>query len=275
MALDSLHTLVDRLARSPGVRQLRSRRFDFQFANNKGLNLFRGVYRSFEEALEAIPESQRAGYDSDQAAELYTGWLDVFDYDYPAMFWLQRAMLDGSRHIFDLGGNIGIKYYAYSRHCLFPEDLQWTVCDVPAVVRKGREVARERGVGTQLTFVDTAKAPGRSDILFASGSLQYLPNSLSELLADFTDRPKWIIINITPLHPVHGYFTVNSFGPGFCAYRVQQRDAFIAAVRHAGYITRAEWRNAGKLLELPFDPGYGLDYYSGICFQRSESDLGR
>lgn len=269
MALDSLHMLVDRLAGSPGIRDLRKRRFDAHFANNKGLNLFRGVYRSFEEAAEAIPQSQRAGYDSEQAAELYTDWVDVFDYDYPAMFWLQRTLLEGMRHIFDLGGNVGIKYYAYRKHCLFPEGLRWTVCDLPAVTRKGRELAKARGAEIQLSFVESPQAMAGCDVLFASGSLQYLPQSLPELLAGLAELPRWIVINITPLHSVHDYFTVNSFGPGFSAYRVQRRDSFADSIRRAGYITRAEWKNPGKVLDLPFEPGYGVDHYSGMCFERS------
>ena len=270
MALDSLHHIVDRLSLAPGVRKLRKRRFDAYFTNNKGLNLFRGVYGSYEEALAAIPPAQRRGYDSDEAAELYTEWLDIFDYDYPAMFWLQRAMLDGARTIFDVGGNIGIKYYAYRRHCAFPDNLRWTVADVPAVVRKGRALAQAQAAD-KLAFSESTNEMSGCDVLFASGSLQYLPRTLPELLQEASYRPPWIILNITPLHPVHTFYTVNSFGPGYCAYRVQQRDAFLESVRAAGYHVRAEWKNPGKVLELPFEHGYGLHHYSGLCLQLSSS----
>ena len=269
MALDALHAFVDRLASMPGLRQLRERRWDSHFINNKGLNLFRGVYRSYQEALDAIPASQRDGYDSDAAASLYTEWLDVFDYDYPAMFWIQRALLDGMRHVLDLGGNLGIKYYAFRKHCVFPADLRWTVVDVPAVVRRGRDFALQRGDAEHLTFAEHLPTDPAYQVLFASGSLQYLPRSLPEMLSDAAGKPKWIVVNITPLHPRHTYFTVNSFGPGFCAYRVQERNAFLRDVEASGYTVRNEWKNVGKVLDLPFDPGYGLDHYSGVCFERT------
>jgi len=265
MPLDALHGLVDRLARAPGIRQMRQHRWEAYFRRNPGLNLFQGIYPSYEDARSAIPPSARAGYDTDAAAALYADWFDVFDYDYPAMFWVQRALIDGARHIVDLGGHIGIKYYAFSRHCRFPDDLHWEVVDVPAVIQRGRSIAAERTDAPHLNFSNGLPQSLVYDVLFASGSLQYLPESLSQLLQG-RYTPSWIIVNTMPLHPRHSYFTVNSFGPGFAAYRVERRNDFVQAVENLGYRLLAEWRNIGKTLDLPFNRGYGLDHYTGMTF---------
>jgi putative methyltransferase (TIGR04325 family) len=65
----------------------------------------------------------------------------IYPADYPVMFWLEKFIGEGCRKFFDLGGHIGVSYYAYQLHIGYPQDLRWTVCDVPAVVAKGRELS--------------------------------------------------------------------------------------------------------------------------------------
>lgn len=266
MALDALHAVVDRLADAPGIRHLRQTRFDRHFYANAGQNLFRGVYPTFAEAEAAVPANQNSGYDSEDAASLYLSWLDVFDYDYPALFWIQRSFADGMRTVFDLGGNIGIKYYAYAKLAQFPEDLVWTVGDLPAVVEKGRSFAREQGAPAQLHFADHALAIDQAELLFASGSLQYLPTPLPEILNALQHRPRRVIVNITPVHASTEFYTVNSFGAGFSAYRIVRRDSFLTAMGSCGYRLRDDWKNVGKGLELPFRKELRVPHYSGFCF---------
>ncbi|MBL0093826.1 MAG: hypothetical protein IPP50_16770 [Piscinibacter sp.] len=47
---------------------------------------------------------------------------------------------------------------------------------------------------------------------------------------------------------------------------MQSRDEFVAAVVAQGYTLRHEWRNIGKPLRLPFEPGHSLEDYAGFCF---------
>lgn len=268
MAFDVLHTAVERLSMAPGLRHIRESRFDRVFVSNPGLNLFRGVYASFDEALASIPVQRRQGYDCDEAATLYENWLDVFDYDYPALFWVQRSIAQGMRSVCDLGGNIGFKYLAFHKLADFPADLRWTVIDLPAIVARGRTFAQEHGVSHALCFTDDANAADGHELLFASGSLQYLPRSLPEILLSSSAKPKRIVVNITPIHPSRGFFTINSFGPGFAPYRVQQRGEFIDGIERAGYRLADEWKNLKKSLDMPFDKELCIDHYSGFCFER-------
>ena len=112
---------------------------------------------------------------------------------------------------------------------------------------------------------DIADADG-VDIIYASGVLQYLPQTLAEIVAGLKRRPRRIIVNTAAIHPSKSFFTLNSIGTAFCAYRVQSRDEFVAAVIAQGYTLRHEWRNIGKPLRLPFEPGHSLEDYAGFCF---------
>lgn len=77
-----------------------------------------------------------------------------------------------------------------------------------------------------------------------------------------------MLVNITLIHEAHDFYTVNSFGPGFCPYHVQERSRFLAAMREVGYELHAEWRNPGKTLELLGRADLSLQEYSGFCFDR-------
>ncbi len=73
-------------------------------------------------------------------------------------------------------------------------------------------------------------------------------------------------MNTAAIHPTRSFFTLNSIGTAFCAYRVQSRDGFVGSVVGQGYTLRHEWRNIGKPLRLPFENGCSLEDYAGFCF---------
>jgi putative methyltransferase (TIGR04325 family) len=254
----------------PGVLQWRRRRFNNHFEHNTVDHLFRGVFDSADAALASAPPRRLLGYDNPASSELYLKRLAVDDHDPPAMFWLQQAFDQGATRVADLGGSVGIKYFAFRQWMRYPERLAWRVVDVPAATARGRQFAREQGAGPALEFADDLRAACEMQVLYASGVLQYLPQTLGQLLAAAPTRPDWVIVNTTPIHPSASYFTLNSIGTAYCAYRVQAREAFVREVLGAGYRLRAEWRNVGKLMQLPLHPSHSLDCYSGFCFQAAE-----
>jgi hypothetical protein len=75
-------------------------------------------------------------------ASLYSP--QIYFYDYPGLFWLGRSIDAGLTRVFDLGGHIGIKYYAFRRVLSYPDSLRWTVCDVPSVVEQRPRLAAQR-----------------------------------------------------------------------------------------------------------------------------------
>jgi hypothetical protein len=78
----------------------------------------------------------------------------VFPNDYPMMVWLSNALDDGARKLFDLGGHVGISYYADQPFLRYPPELSWRVCDVPAVAQAGRRLAARRDQFHQLDFTE-------------------------------------------------------------------------------------------------------------------------
>lgn len=265
--LQKLHINIDRCARLPGVRRLVERSYRRAFVANREQNLFHEVFDSFEAAAAAATAYGTVGYDNVASADLYLDMMRVVDYDYPGMFWLARSFQEGFRTVFDVGGSIGIKYYAFAKPLPVPNDVRWTVEDVPAVAQRGRELAIERGVSENLKFTDEFAQGDGSELLFASGSLQYLPHTLAEYLAEWKQRPRRIVINTTPIH-VKEFFTVNSIGTAFCPYRVQNQGNLVRSLGQLGYKLIDQWSNQGKELRLPLHPDLSLDHYRGFCFDR-------
>ena len=172
--IDRAHEFVERVFALPGILDWRKRRFDHAFADGNYGGVCRGIYASYEEAAAAAPKTLPLGYDNDGPARMYQDRLvRVFPSDYPMMFWLQKAFAEGARRVFDLGGHVGISYYAYQRHLPYPSDLSWRVCDVPAVVRSGLELARTRDDQHRLSFTEHFEEADNADVLFTSGCVQY------------------------------------------------------------------------------------------------------
>ncbi len=271
MAFDKAHRLIDRVADLPGIRGWRRRRHEQRFRERLG-HAFSGVYPTFAAAAAAVPEGLPGDYDNEAAAGMYVDRLQVDDHDRPALFWLLEALAAGARRICDLGGSTGIKYYAFTpllTPFLAPGSaVNWHVIEVPAAAELGARIAAQRGVGQQLTFGSEVAAASGCDVLFVSGALQYLPQSLGQILGALADKPRRVLINTTPIHASRSYFTLNNIGTACCPYRVTARDEFVEEVRSQGYLLRDHWQNLGKRLDLPFEAGLTIEHYSGFCFDR-------
>ncbi|MET3495090.1 TIGR04325 family methyltransferase [Variovorax boronicumulans] len=235
-----------------------------KFLNNQDENLFMGSFESFAAAEAGAPPSKDVGYDHASAANLYSP--QIYFYDYPGLFWLGRSIDAGLTRIFDLGGHIGIKYYAFRRVLSYPDSLRWTVCDVPSVIENGRAVAVQREVTGQLAFTTDYREASGCDVLYASGSLQYLPVRIDEMLSTLQAKPKRIVLNTTAVHPERTIYTLNSIGVAVCPYRIQHHEELLATLTRSGYRKRDAWRNEGKPIEVPFVDGGDKPYYAGCCF---------
>jgi len=258
--------LLGALRNMPLFKQRQLAAYQRRFLENASENLFMGRFDSFEGALAQVPKHKPTGYDNAESAKLaYTS--QITSWDYPVLFWLQRAFGDGLTSVFDLGGHVGIKYYAFKRTLPFPAGLRWTVCDVPAVIKEGAEIATHRDPTQQLGFTsDYAQASGH-DILLASGSLQYLPIRLVEILRTLPVKPRRILLNTTAAHTEETFYTVNSISTAFCAYRIQSWEELKEELKSAGYARVDTWQNDGKPIGVPFERGGDLAYYAGGYFQ--------
>lgn len=262
------HAVRDRLLMLPGIAQWRKHRFDKAFSEGHYGDHCRGVFETSEQAAQSAPPTLPLGYDNPGAASMYRDRLDrIYPSDYPAMLWLQKAFADNVRRVFDLGGHVGVGYYAYQKHMAYPEGLSWTVCDVPAVVMSGRELAATRDAGRALKFTDQFADADNADLLFSSGCLQYLTETLAERLQTLGKRPRWILLNLIPLHQDKSFWTVQSIGEAFCPYRIQHMASFLASLEALGYTVLDVWENMGKHCEVAFEPEHSLDRYHGAVLR--------
>jgi len=235
-----------------------------KFLNNTDENLFMGSFESFAAAEAGAPSSKAVGYANADAGELYSP--QIYFYDYPGLFWLGRSIDAGLTRVFDLGGHVGIKYYAFRRVLSYPSTLRWTVCDVPGVVESGRAMAVKREATQQLGFTTDYHDASGCDVLYVSGSLQYLPVRMDTILSELAVKPRRIVMNTTAVHPERTIYTLNSIGIAVCPYRIQHHDELLADLSRSGYRKRDVSRNEGKPIEVPFVEGGDKPYYAGCCF---------
>ncbi|HEU4731390.1 MAG TPA: TIGR04325 family methyltransferase [Kofleriaceae bacterium] len=256
------------IAFSPPIRARLEARYEQHFASAERAHLFRGVYDSFDEAARAAPDSKPLGYDNPGPAAMYRDRVEAVHLsDYPVLFWLARLIRPGTRRLFDLGGHIGLRFYGFRTRLELPDGFQWQVMDVPAVVRAGRELAREKAAA-QLTFTDRREDLAGADILFATGSLQYLERPLHEILAGISARPAHVLINQLPMHDGAAYYTLQSIGTAFCPYRIEDRPGLVAGMAALGYEQLDAWQTPEKYCPIPFHPEHSVRGYEGMYFRR-------
>jgi len=264
-----LHDMLDSALELPGLAGWRRRRFDAAFASGHYGGEFRGVYANRAQCEAAMPQtSMPTGYDNEDMAQAYRNRLErVYPGDYPLLLWLGKAFNDGATRIHDLGGHVGIGYYAYRRYLDYPPTLSWQVHDVPAVMAAGRELAQERDHWKQLSFVDDAGAAADADVLFTSGCIQYLDETLGERIAGLRRRPRWVMVNLLPLHKSEAFWTLQSTGAALCPYRIQRTADFLGEFERLGYEMLDMWENAEKRCTIAFDEAHSLDRYYGMAFR--------
>jgi len=259
---------LERIVGLPGFLQLRKIRFDRAFDAGRAVGCCRGLFATYGDAAVAAPKSRPLGYNHADAANMYRDRLSrVYPSDYPMMLWLQKAFAAGARDIFDLGGHIGLKYYAYRRLVEFPDDLSWRVYDVPAVLAKGRQEALKLDHARRLTFTDRGETAAEADVLFTAGCLQYLEETLAQRVASLRQRPRWLLVNVVPLHERFSFWTVQCIGTAFCPYRIQRMQTFFSELEQLGYRVLDIWENPDTECWIAFEPKYSLDHYSGAALR--------
>lgn len=258
--------LSDIVLALPGMERIRRWDYERIFARRVNANLFRGVFESFDEAERSAPATKVIGYDNPEPASMYAErTLQVYPTDYPVMYWMRDCLTPGTR-VFDLGGHIGVSFYAYSRYLHYPEGLSWQVCDVPAVAEQGKKLAEVKREN-RLTFtVDRQQGDG-ADIFFASGSLQYLEDPVDVLLSRYQQRPKHVIINMLPVHQEREVVTLQSIGTAFCPYKIFHHKKLVSGLESLGYQLVDQWDNAEKACEIPFYEAYSAKPYQGYYFK--------
>lgn len=268
-----VHHITTMVAELPGIRWLAKplyrTRFSRPHGNDEAIRYY-GSYDSFAQAKAQVPHTLPTDFNTKAAGQLYHQCLDKLrTTDYAALYWLSHLLAQGARRLFDLGGHIGISYYAFRPYLDYPVDMRWLVHDVPAVVFAGREWALAHDPEQRLGFADSPGDVDGCDILISSGTLQYLDYTLAELLRRTPRPPAHVLVNRVPMHPSRGYFTLQNFGIAICPYRVMAVPDFIADMEAAGYSMVDHWKSHERSLRVPFEPACAIDSYHGFYFRRS------
>jgi putative methyltransferase (TIGR04325 family) len=263
--------LVDRLAKKLPIL---SDYYRYYICFYHQITACRGIFGTFDEAVKSLPvgtpisHNQSVIHDHTAISELTScrvlGILDSVDY--PIIPWLKSAFAE-SLTVFDFGGNVGVSYYAFQKHLIYPDNLRWIVCDLPEIVKAGEKISQDNNVQNLSFTVEFAEADG-IDILMTFGTLQYVEPSLAALLLQLNRKPRHLLINHLPLYDGETFVTLQNIGyaSAFTPYKIQNRTEFINSLVSLGYklIDTWEWN---RTLSIPFHPKRFVSAYHGFYFR--------
>lgn len=182
--------------------------------------------------------------------------------DYPALFFLQ-PILPVVRRVFDFGGSVGNLLYCYSNYVSIPDDLTWTVFDVPENVQLGEQIAGDAGE-RRLRFTSSLSEGDGADVFLATGALHYFEKSLAAMLSEYRRKPRYVLINRTPFSSGVPFATVQDAGRYRVACMLYNQDELIAEFNAAGYDLVDRWSAAERTHIIPCYPDLSVRAYSGI-----------
>ncbi|MFC5585895.1 methyltransferase, TIGR04325 family [Nitratireductor kimnyeongensis] len=224
---------------------------------------FSGVYANYHDALSAASRRGLAGYDHDTVAGVaFEQMCRLMPWDYPVLFWLSQLRQD-IRSLLDAGGHMGTKFRAFRG--LLPEidHLQWTVYDVPAIVKAGEKRARDDGIES-LRFTGSLDDRGPYDLFLGSGLLQYLDLPLPDLLGRLVAPPKHLLLNKVALRKGRTIVTLERIGPALVPYQIRSEASFLEAVEGMGYRVVDRWTIPSLSHVIDTHPEYGASESAGF-----------
>jgi putative methyltransferase (TIGR04325 family) len=227
---------------------------------------FQGVYGSFEEAQGNAPKGIRSGYDHEDIATVYQGQT-FLPSDYPAIFWLRSVLQREGVRVFDFGGSVGISFYLWQKYFEYPPNIEWLVCDLPAVVHAGRKLAIQKEQN-RLHFTSGFEDADGFDFILTSGCLQYVETPISDLLRKLNRLPPHLLINRVPLHDSRHCVTLQNIRWMVSPYQIFCRERFISSLEVLGYKLIDSWLDPDHTCWIPFYPEYSVEAYSGLYFRR-------
>jgi putative methyltransferase (TIGR04325 family) len=244
------------------------------FPTKAGYSYFKGVYETFEQAIENAPQNKFIGYDNEALAQEYKDELKISikvrTYDYPILFWLKSIFSQDTLElkVFDFGGNVGTHFYSYLNYLNYPPDLMWRVCEVPAIAKAGRELA-ERRACHNLEFTGCFDEASGADIFLASGSIQYV-QSLAKSIENLPKKPTHLLLNRLPLHDNADQFvTLQNGGQVFYPQYVFNKAKFIESFSSLRYELIDLWEDKEEGCNIPFHPEKSLPFYNGLYLRLS------
>lgn len=266
--LPGFRSISERLKRLSAIRSWRERRHLAHFLSLEGFRSFYGVFNSFSEARDSLPESEEHNQRALTPQYVNVRCNRIFSYDYSVIYWLSEAFRQGATSVFDIGGSVGVHYHAYRKILVYPQSLTWQVCELPAIAQVGRELA-ERRHATQLTFTETLD-PGtvQADVWLSAGAIHYIENARPNLLlAACRHRPEYFILNKLPLYDGDDFVSAQNIGKhSFAPQYVYNRQRLVTDIEGTGYRLVDSWEVPECSFYLPGHPEKSFNKYSGLYF---------
>ena len=255
----------------PLIRTWIDKRRYKRFCSKEGFASFYGVFDSFTNARSKCPTSQEFNHRNLADDYANSRIKQLFNYDYPAIFWLNKAFSENATGVFDIGGSVGVHYYAYQQILDYPVKMNWVIFETPEVVRVGHEIATLMGGDkSQLFFTDSLEINRvKADIWFCAGALQYIENAHPcRLLVNCGKRPTYIILNKLPVYNGEDFVVAqnignNSYAPAY----VYNRSRLVSEFESMGYKLLDSWKVLEYNFYLPGYPEKSFDNLSGMAFK--------
>lgn len=254
----------------PLVRPSRLRWERKRFLSPRNYASYFGVYESFASARRELPDNPGFNLRALANEHVDVRTKRVFEYDYPVMWWLQKAFDLGAMAILDIGGSVGVHYYAYRRYLEMPAGLSWEVVEVPQIASLGREIAREQQV-LPLKFttdLNAAAGAGVQDVWISAGAIQYLEDAHpAKLLKHCRSRPPHVLLNKLPLYDGDDFVTAQNLGEGcFSPVHVYNRARFVLSIEALGYMLRDAWDVHERSMHIPAHRECSFATFTGLYF---------
>ena len=260
----ALVALSDRPLTLKFIKALRERPF------GRGLlNLLTGYNRAYVTlagANAAIRSADELGHEHPKYTQLNLSMSENARLsDYPALFHMQ-PLLPSLRTVFDFGGNVGNLLYCYSRHLALPDDLIWTVYDLPNNLKTGATIACEKGE-RRLRFTGQFDEANGADLFIACGSMHYFEEPLPDMIAKLTRLPRHVLINRTPLVDGPPVATIQDAEFWRIACKLHNRDNLIAQFNKLGYDLIGMWSIEESSVIVVCYPDRSARSYTGLFFK--------
>lgn len=231
---------------------------------------FAGAFDSRAAALASLPAQARSGYDNDQIVEVsFADMRHVCLEDYPVVTWLGK-LLPETGGVIDAGGHLGTKYLAF-QDVLNLNDVDWTVYDLPAIVRSGRKLQQAGTLPRALRFADALGDLPGCDLVLASGVLQYLDMSVSDLIGALRHPPRYLVLNKVALRDGPALVTLEQIGSARVPYQIRNRAQFLAELASLGYAVRDSWDIPHLSHVIRTHPWHGASSSWGGVLERRET----
>lgn len=269
------------MARWPLIRMAAVRFRRAQFFSSSGTFAYYGLFESFEEARAWLPKTPE--FNSELLVTEYVEVRSkrVFEYDYPVMWRLEHALRHGAKGILDIGGSVGVHYYAYLPYIQQLERQHWQVVEVPAIAAVGRKLAKQNAAKGLcfLEDLDQAVRSAKQDIWLSAGAIQYVEDGRPDLLLRRAGtRPRHVLLNKLPLYDGPDFVTTQNIGDGsYSPLHVYNRQRFVERIQSLGYRLKDEWAVNERSLHLPGHPERCVPTFSGFYFEADgpSADFGR